>query len=351
MDATKTLIILTPGFPADEADTACISSLQVFVKACKDHHPWLKIVVLSFQYPFTAGIYRWHGISVHSFNGRNRGKAARWMVWYKVWKAMKKIKSKNDVMGVLSFWLGECALIGKHFSKKNKLKHITWILGQDARPANRYVPLIRPVACSLVAVSDFAASEYRKNYGVRPARVIPVGVDASLFDNGQPVRDIDVMGAGSLIPLKRYNLFIEVIKQVTQVLPNVFAVICGKGPEKDRLAEQITAAGLQQNIQLLDELPHKEVLQLMQRSKTFFHPSEYEGYGMVCAEALYAGSHVVSFCKPMNKTHPQHHIVKTAEAAVSTLVEILQAETRTHDKILDYPVESICKQMIDLFLT
>jgi glycosyltransferase involved in cell wall biosynthesis len=349
MNATNTLIILTPGFPASEADSTCIPSCQLFVKACQENYPSVKIIVLTFQYPFSSGTYKWHGIKVKSFNGRNKGKASRLITWCKVWMAMKTILKENRVIGVLSFWLGECSLIGNKFCKRYNLQHFSWIRGQDAKKTNAYQKYINPPSHNLVALSDFLAREYLKNFGVKPAHIVPVGIDPSMFNVIETGRDIDVLGAGSLIPLKRYHLFIDIIHELIRYFPQILVVICGKGPEKNRLTNKIEKAGLQNNILLLDELAHKEVLNLMLRSKVFFHPSEYEGYGTVCAEALYAGAHVVSFCKPMDRDNEQMHIVKTSEEAIDKIKNLLQDENRIHKRVLDYSVKDISKQIMDLF--
>ena len=57
----QTLVILTPGFPENEADTTCLSHLQTFVKALKVVRPHLTIKILTFQYPFFSTTYEWFG--------------------------------------------------------------------------------------------------------------------------------------------------------------------------------------------------------------------------------------------------------------------------------------------------
>ena len=49
-----TLVILSPGFAANEADTTCLPPMQLFVKALKEICPGLNIIVIAFQYPFFA---------------------------------------------------------------------------------------------------------------------------------------------------------------------------------------------------------------------------------------------------------------------------------------------------------
>jgi glycosyltransferase involved in cell wall biosynthesis len=351
MNKRDTLVILTPGFPASEADTTCLPPMQVFVKALKKNNPKLHVIVIAFQYPFIRASYTLWGVDIIGLNGRNRGRLRRLILWRKVWMTLKKIRKQNNLIGILNFWLGECAVVGTYFSRKYYLKQYTWILGQDAKAANRYHRLIKPDSSNLIALSDFIATEYFKNYNGHIPHVIPVGLDTSLFHTNVVERDIDVMGAGSLITLKRYDLFIEIIKELVVRFPHLTAVVCGKGPEKHRLQAQIVRDGLEKNLSLLDEVSHAKVLELMQRSKVFLHTSSYEGYGAVCAEALYAGTHVVSFCKPMHTRFDHLYPVETKEQSVIRMLEILTDEEREHKPVLTHSVDDVCKQMIDLFMS
>src|ERR1700712_3671147 len=140
----KCLIILTPGFPTDEDDSTCVAFPQAFVKNLKLLNPELHIIVLSFQYPFKPEIYVWYDVEVHAFNGRNKGKLNRLMIWRKVWVSLRKIFQREQVIGILSFWLGETALIAKYAAREYRIKSFVWLLGQDARENNRYVSMIKP---------------------------------------------------------------------------------------------------------------------------------------------------------------------------------------------------------------
>src|SRR2546421_3800232 len=135
----KKLIILSPGFAADEEDTTCLPAQQLFVKSLKDNFPSLNLTVLAFQYPFSAGDYLWNGIRVISFGGREKGKFYRLVLWLCVWRTLKRLKKENNILGLFSFWCGECALLGKRFGRKYNLPHFIWLLGQDAKKENRYV--------------------------------------------------------------------------------------------------------------------------------------------------------------------------------------------------------------------
>jgi len=345
----KTLIILTPGFPESEADTTCVPSRQLFVKALKRNFPNLNVIVVAFQYPFIRSNYRFYGVNVISLNGKNKGKLYRGMVWLKAWRTLVKINNENNVIGILCFWLGECALVGNYFARLYKLKQLTWILGQDAKKHNPYFNLIKPKADSLIALSDFVAQEFYRTYSIRPKHIVPVGIDTSLFSDFTSERDIDIMGVGSLIPLKRYALFVDIIEAIVQHRPAIKAIICGQGPEKDELLNLIETKGLKQNMTLLGEVPHTEVLQLMQRSRIFLHTSEYEGYGTVTSEALYSGAYVINFCKPMQVTFHHEYFVRSKEEAVDKAASILEDENREHSRVLTYSVDEVAKRIMDLF--
>ncbi len=349
MDNTpETLVILSPGFPKNEADTACIPPQQVFVKALKQANPQLNIIVLAFDYPFFSAEYNWHGVKVISFGNKTNNRFLNFFTHAKANRVLKKLNGQYRIIGLLSFWIGKCALVGNSFAKQHNLLHYCWLLGQDAKAGNKYVNKIDPQANSLIALSDFIWREFYKNYGVLPRHVIPVGVDTGLFKTGTFERDIDILGAGSLIPLKQFAVFLEIINTLKITHSNIKAVICGKGPEMQRLQGMIKSWGMESNITLTGELPHEQVLAIMQRSKIFLHTSEYEGFGAVCPEALYAGAKVVSFVKPMDAKIPNWYIANDKDNALE-IINILLTEPQTYQKVLPYPIEDNVAAMLRLF--
>ena len=74
----NTVVLLTPGFAASEDDTTCLPLQQSFVRRLKTIYPELNIEILAFQYPYFIGTYKWHGINVMTFNGKNKGGIPRW---------------------------------------------------------------------------------------------------------------------------------------------------------------------------------------------------------------------------------------------------------------------------------
>lgn len=346
----KTLIILTPGWAQSEADTNCLPMQQSLVKTLKKIYPQLNIVILAFQYPYFKKTYDWYGTRVTSFNGRNKGGIARLLLRRKIMAALKKINDDHQVAGILSFWYNECAAVGKKFADRNGIRHYCWLLGQDARKENKYPGRIHAKENELIALSDFLQDEFEKNHGTRPQHVIAPGIDSKQLPVAEARRDIDILGTGSLIPLKQYPVFIEAIAEIKKNLPHIKAMLIGDGPEKEKLRGLIAASGLVANVTLTGELPHAEVFELMQRTKVFLHSSSYEGFGVVCLEALAARCHVISFCKPMKQEVEQWHIVKNKEEMIKKALDLLQNETAAKI-IIPFSMKDTADKMMGLFTT
>lgn len=342
-------MILSPGFPSDELDSTCLPMHQNFLLSLKENFPDIHFIVLAFQYPFFKKEYKWNGIDAISFNGLQKRKIFRLLLWRRILKKIKDISHQNKLIGFLSFWCNECALIGKYASRKYNCKHFCWILGQDAKPGNNYVKRINPTAEELVALSDFLQNEFEKNYSIRPAHVIPPGIRPQQFQEKIFTKDIDVLGAGSLIPLKRYDIFLEVINELKKGFPQIKAVLCGDGPEDHNLQVQLEKLKLKENVSFAGKINHQEVLQLMQRSKLFLHTSSYEGFGVVCIEALYAGAQVISFVKPMHENIPNWHRVNSKEEMITKCSGILRSPQMGNEPVLFRNMEDISKKFMHLF--
>lgn len=345
----RTLVILSPGFPDSEADTNCLPMQQWFIRTLKDIFPDVHVVVLSFQYPYQKKTYSWFGNTVISFAGKNKGNIMRLMLRREIAGCLKQLYHKHNIIGLLSFWYKECAWVGNRFARLHGLPHYCWILGQDAKKENKYPRLLPPKAGELVALSDFLQMQFEKDHGIKPAHVVPAGIAATQF-NSQPVqKNIDILAAGSLITLKRYELFLEIFADIQTQVPGLTAMLVGGGPEKERLASLIKKLRLQNQVQLTGEIPHPELLQLMQRTRIFLHTSSYEGFSGVCLEAVWAGAHVISFQKPMNHDIDQWHIVANPEEMRQKTINLLQSPQVSYKSIRDFKMEDSVKTMMHLF--
>jgi glycosyltransferase involved in cell wall biosynthesis len=344
-----TFIIISPGFAKDETDSTCLPAQQAFVKALSKDYPEIKIIILALEYPFQRSTYQWKGNTVMSFNTWKKNKLEKISTWLSVWRTLNKLKQEYNIIGILSFWCTYCALIGRYFSKRHHLIYHCWILGQDAKKENKYIRWIKPRPNELIALSDFIAAEFYKNHHVLPGNIIPLGINPSSFLKQQHNHDIDVLGVGSLIPLKNYETFIIIIDELKKIFPDIKAVLCGKGPEEQQLKKMIAGLELESNISLTGERPYDEILKMMQRTKIFLHPSSYEGFGVVCIEALYAGAHVISFCNPMNEEIAHWHIVKTENEMLNKAIGLLQSNDTAYTPVMPFLMDDCAEKIIRLY--
>jgi glycosyltransferase involved in cell wall biosynthesis len=344
-----TLVILSPGFPKDESDSTCLPFLQDFIREINEQFPSLTIIVLALDYPFSKTIYRWHNNEVIPLNGWKKRGFQKLYKWLLIWKRIKKINHHNNITGLLSLWCGECALLGNRFAKKNHLFHFCWIQGQDARKENKYVARINPSPEELIALSDFGRNEFEKNHGIRPGQIIPLGIRPAVSPGEPTVRDIDVLGVGSLIPLKQYHLFIDAVYHLKKDLPDIKAVICGKGAEEINLRALIAKYDLEKNVMLTGELAHEEIIRTMNRSKVFLHPSNYEGLSVVCIEALQAGCRVISLIQPMSYPIDHWSVADTIEKMIVIAKSILHNPAVTYTPVLPFTTRDSVKNIMHLF--
>jgi len=342
------LVILSPGFAADETDSTCLPFQQALVKTIKEKFPNLEVVVIAFQYPFLSSTYQWNNTTVISLNGRNKKKFYKLWVWNKAWRCLKRFHRQHRIVGILSFWYNECAFIGHYFAMMYSLKHYCWIMGQDARPGNKFVKYATLKGHQIIALSDFLQIEFQKNYGIKPCMIIPPGVKDTLLPSG--TRPIDLLGVGSLITLKQFDLFVDIVSEIRKQLPEVKAVLVGDGPEKKRLSDKVAESAAKDNIAITGALPNNEVLALMRKTKILLHTSSYEGFGVVCLEALSAGAHVISFVRPMNEKIEQWHIVKNREEMLQKAIEILNSRSTTFNNITFQSIEETAQKVGALFL-
>jgi glycosyltransferase involved in cell wall biosynthesis len=344
----KVFVILSPGFAGSESDTTCLPMQQAFVRTMAEAYPEVAVLVLSFHYPFIERTYNWFGVSVTSFNGNNKGGIRGLLLRRLVVRTLERIHGEKEIVGLLSFWLGECASVAQDFAERKGLRHCCWLMGQDAKPGNKYAARLSRRADDLIALSDFLQKEFERNYGVKPGRVIYPGVEKRAGANVN--RYIDLLAVGSLIPLKHFDIFLEVVALVKKRMPAVRAVLVGDGPEHQKLEELARALGLANNVDFVVSISHGEVLKTMQRARILIHPSCYEGFSGVCQEALSCGSHVISFCRAMNTDINQWHLVDTKEEMMETALAILCDPATCYEPVEFQAMTCTAQQIMSCYL-
>lgn len=344
MKSIKHILFLTPGFPADESDSNCIPALQVYIRCFKKIFPEIDCSVISLQYPYRPQPYSWNGIHVYPCNGRNKSGVYKLVAWKKAKQYFNSLKQPDIIH---SFWIGEACLLGHRFAKKPGISHFTTLMGQDALHGNSYLKLLDQSALQIISPSLFSLEKLKENSTVQFGEVIPWGVEQFGFNPGEK-KDIDLLGVGSLIALKRFNIFVDVVEKLRSIYPEIKAVLIGDGPERYSLEKIIQQKELNNNIEMMGEMRRNEVMHYMNKSKVLFHPSSYESFGMVFAEALQAGMKIVSLKTGCYFKNNDWIGVDTETEFNDALKKALETTYYTQGNSF-FAIEETCRKYFDLY--
>lgn len=148
------------------------------------------------------------------------------------------------------------------------------------------------LCAAVITTSTPTAMTLEAEYGV-PATLLTVaepGTDPvpRAPADGDPPR---LLAVGSVIPRKGYGTLMQALMEVAD-LPWTLTIVGSlemDSVEAEALRTVITATGFEGRIRLAGALTPEQLAQAYETSDIFVHPSLYEGYGMVLAEALRRG--------------------------------------------------------------
>lgn len=319
MKSGKKILIITPGFAKDEADTVCIPALQAYVKVLAARH---EVVIYALDYPYQKATYPWFDARVTAAGGNNK----KWRRLFNLRRLHQFIRQDGLPDLIHSFWWGPSAILGHSLGKRYGIPHLCTLMGQDVLPSNRYLRFSALRTSTLVAISPRQAEVFLSHSGRQPDAIIPFGIDVSLRLHSLPPgeRDIDVLGVGSFTPLKNYTAFVEAVALCAKTFPQVRAVLIGTGEEQAKLENLVAQHKLQHNFSIINNLPNREVLEYMLRSKYLFHPSSYESLGFIFPEALSRGMEVISLPVGLAREGPRWHVCSDTAGMASVLLHRMQ---------------------------
>ena len=345
----KRLLFLVPAFPKNEATSFTVPFIQQFVSAfCEEFK--VSVDLLSLYEPI-GDEYHWQGLKVIPLNGPMKGNLITKALFIrKSAKYVARLHQANNYDGLLSFWYRETALIGNLAAKKLQLLHFTWLQGQDVLRTNKYMRITRPNAGQLVALSDFQNNFLYQSFGIKAAKVAPFALNAQFMPEfNESDRPIDIMGAGSLIPIKNHSFFLEVILEIKKKRKALNVVIAGNGPLEDKYRSFTVAHNLENTVTFTGLLNHSETLDYMNRSKVFLHTSTYEGGGMVCLESLYLGCHLISTLPIVKRAGNQFLYSTNKNEIVDHILDILDNNRPNNTSHIENPMLTTCNEIYRLF--
>lgn len=97
-----------------------------------------------------------------------------------------------------------------------------------------------------------------------------------------------ILSLGRMVATKGLKYLVEAMKNVDCKL-----IMCGKGPECDKLKKQISELGLETKIDMRGYVSDKDKEALMDKCKFFVMPSEFESFGLAAVELMSHGRPIV----------------------------------------------------------
>jgi len=340
------VLVLTPGFPQNEKDTSCNPAMQDYFKALLNEHPNIRLSIVSIHYPFKNTTHIWKGLKVYNCGGKGRKYPIKIFYLLRAISYSLKINKELSVNLIHSFWLAETALIGNILGKLFKIKNICTLMGQDAKKGNIYFKILNLKNIIKVTLSEYQSKYLIDSTGHNPNYIIPWGIDnIKLVENKRP---IDVIGVGSFLSNKNYELFINIISKLKKEFPLINCLLIGDGKQKSKLLELIKMKKLSNNITLTGQLSREKVLSKMMESKILLHTSNYESFGLVILEGLVSGCYIVSKGVGMVTKNKKVVIFKNIYEACLSIKEII---TTKHKFLPEnpYPIKNTVASYIQLY--
>jgi phosphatidylinositol alpha-mannosyltransferase len=152
-----------------------------------------------------------------------------------------------------------------------------------------------------IAVSP-AARDYISAYFPGAYRVIPNGVDVTLFANPktpplpQFSEGVNILFVGRLDPRKGFQYLIRAFARVKMELPQARMLVVGPYSAEERrpYEQKLGAMGLS-DVHFIGYVPDKELARYYQSSQVLCAPSTgFESFGMVLLEAMASGTAIVA---------------------------------------------------------
>lgn len=99
---------------------------------------------------------------------------------------------------------------------------------------------------------------------------------------------------GSLVQIKRFDLLLYAMSEVTKKEPNIHLDIGGEGPERPRLQALIRKLKLEKKVTLCGRIERNDVPLFLSEASAFLCSSHFETFSVVTLEALAAGLPIIA---------------------------------------------------------
>lgn len=208
---------------------------------------------------------------------------------------------------------GPCSLA---VARLARLPHVLSLHGGDvydptkSLSPHRVLPLrmtvdrVLSASTAVVATSSNIRDTVRTHYrysgpieiiplGIRPPNPLPVRDHGVLRRLGLPSDAIVAITVGRLVRRKAIEALFGAL--VADPSERIHLLVCGSGPELDRLRAESQRQGIGQRVRFTGHISSEQKWRLLASSNMFVSSAVHEGFGLVFLEAMWAGLPVVCY--------------------------------------------------------
>ena len=156
-------------------------------------------------------------------------------------------------------------------------------------------------AAAIAAISTSTRDSLIEDYAIPEERitVIPVGIDTEIFKPlSVPREENSVLFVGRLCERKGVGYLIEAAREIRKEIPDFKLHIVGEGEKRESLEGKVREYALDGNVIFHGRAADEDLPLWYNRASLFCLPSLFEGFGIVCLEAMACGTPVVASNAP-----------------------------------------------------
>jgi len=260
------------------------------------------------------------------------------------------------------------AIISKLFGGKSYYWNcaMNWLFRQRTLPGWGYKLSMKLSHC-LVTGSREMKKGYIEHYNLKSERIkiMPNWVNLNRFKSAKnqitKSKSRTILFIHWLSKRKGADMIVPIMNNLKLRIKNLKLVVIGEGPYKDKLLEEIKENRLEEFIEILGGIPHKQITDYYSMANIFLMPSMEEGFPRVLLEAMASGiPYVASDVGAVREISPeaaQKFLVKPGDVEMFVnKIETLLSDKKVYDKfrkeelkkVKEYSLEKIIDKFIDI---
>lgn len=215
-----------------------------------------------------------------------------------------------------SYWV-------KYLASKNGGRLASWFSGWALRMADAYI------------ANSSTTAENLAMLGIDGDKVnvfSPVVDDITIRSIKQGKRSNTIIFSGRLIKEKRFDKWLNVVKEVSKRIPSLKAVLIGEGPESENIKKMIVNYGLGKTVEFRKFYPESKIKELYSEIRSaglLLNMSEREGLSIIGLQSLALGTPVVlPDYSPIPNEVKEMCVVEGERDIANTVVKILRSSNK-----------------------